>query len=227
MITRWQYYLTAAMITRWHYCISVEIGIRWIHWIVNVSNCKELWIARRKHQHLQTAGKHHYLRKLDGVPQKERHMDRKSEKMGMQCYMKKEDNSLIDVENVETTGERYRQLSWRTPLYSSLCTFTGMKHISPTCMYIIPMYLRLTTFSKQMSFHLYFLLFLFRSGAPPRTLLTAGALTYPRLPATASNVCTTDARLGGVGRCPPPPPPNKSPGYAGSWARWKIRLGGQ
>ena len=43
---------------------------------------------------------------------------------------------------------------------------------------------------------IYFLLFLFRSGA----LLTAGALTDPRLPATASNVCTTDARLGGVGR---------------------------
>ena len=30
------------------------------------------------------------------------------------------------------------------------------------------------------------------------TLLTAGALTDP-------NVCTTDARLGGVGRVPPPP----------------------
>ena len=39
--------------------------------------------------------------------------------------------------------------------------------------------------------------------APPMTLLTAGALTDPRLPATASNVCTTDARLGGVGRVPP------------------------
>ena len=74
--------------------------------------------------------------------------------------------------------------------------------------YIIPMYLRLTTFTKtlpQMSFHLYFFLFLFRSGAPPMTLLTAGALTDPRLPATTSNVCTTDARLGGVGRVPPPP----------------------
>ena len=32
------------------------------------------------------------------------------------------------------------------------------------------------------------------------TLLTAGALTDPQLPMTASNVCTTDARLGGVGR---------------------------
>ena len=39
-------------------------------------------------------------------------MDRKREKRGMQCYiMKKEDNSLIDVENVETTGERCRHLS--------------------------------------------------------------------------------------------------------------------
>ena len=47
-------------------------------------------------------------------------------------------------------------------------------------------------------------IFLFRSGAPPMTLLTAGALTDPRLPATASNVCTTDARLGGVDRVPLP-----------------------
>ena len=39
--------------------LSVEIVIGWIHWIVNVSNCKELWIARRKRQHLQTAGKDH------------------------------------------------------------------------------------------------------------------------------------------------------------------------
>ena len=43
------------------------------------------------------------------------------------------------------------------------------------------------------------------------TMLTAGALTDPRLPATASNVCTTDARLCGVDRVLPP---NKNPGYA-------------
>ena len=30
-------------------------------------------------------------------------------------------------------------------------------------------------------------------------------ITYIQLPATASNECTTDARLGGVGRVPPPP----------------------
>ena len=46
---------------------------------------------------------------------------------------------------------------------------------------------------------IFVLLFLFCSGAPSITLLTAGALTDPQLPATASNVCTTDARLGGVG----------------------------
>ena len=55
-------------------------------------------------------------------------MDIKREKRGMQCYMKKEENSLIDVENVETTGERCRHLSRRTPMNSSSCTFIGMKH---------------------------------------------------------------------------------------------------
>ena len=35
-------------------------------------------------------------------------MDRNREKEGdrMQCFTKKEDERLIDVENVETTGER-------------------------------------------------------------------------------------------------------------------------
>ena len=83
-----------------------------------------------------------------------------------------------------------------------------MKHISPTFMYIIPMYLRLKTFTKNPppSAFLYFIYiyFFFRSGAPPMTLLTAGALTDPQLPATASTVCTTDARPGGVGRVHPP-----------------------
>ena len=57
MITRWKYSLGVAMITRWHYCITVEMVTGWVHWIVNVSNCNKLWIARRKHQHLQTEGK--------------------------------------------------------------------------------------------------------------------------------------------------------------------------
>ena len=35
-----------------------------------MSICKEFWIARRKHQHLHTAGKDHTLGKRDGVQQK-------------------------------------------------------------------------------------------------------------------------------------------------------------
>ena len=58
-----------------------------------------------------------------------------------------------------------------------------------------------------------FVLFLFRSGATPMTLLNAGMLTDPQLPATASNACTTDARLGGIGRVPPP---DKNPDHAGA-----------
>ena len=57
----------------------------------------------------------------------------------MQCFMKKADKSLIGVENVETTAERCCHLSRRTPLNSLLCTFIGMKHISHTCMYTIPL----------------------------------------------------------------------------------------
>ena len=120
--------------------------------------------------------------------------------------MKKEDTSLIDVENVETTGERCCHLSWRTPLNSSLCTFIRMKHISPAFVYIIPMCLRLTTFTKtlpQCHFPFKKNYICFRSGAPPMTLLTAGALTDPHLPATASNVCTTDVGWVASAGCPP------------------------
>ena len=52
-------------------------------------------------------------------------------------------------------------------------------------------------------------------------LPTAGALTDPQLPARASNVYTTDAKLGGIGRVAstgwhrPGPPLKKNPGYAG------------
>ena len=53
-------------------------------------------------------------------------------------------------------------------------------------------------------------------------LLTAGALTDPQLPTRASNVYTTDARLGGIGRVAPTGwhrpggPPKQNPGYAGA-----------
>ena len=54
-----------------------------------MSNCKELWIARIKHQHLQTAGKGHSLGKRDGVPQneRERQIDRKREKGGCSAIL--------------------------------------------------------------------------------------------------------------------------------------------
>ncbi len=139
--------------------------------------------------------------------ERERHMGGKREKRGVQCYMKKEDNSLIDVENGETTGERCRHLSGRTPLNSSLCTVIGMKLISPTFMYIIPMYQRLTTFTKNLP-HMSF---------PPMTLLTAGPLTDPRLRTIASNVYTTDASWVASAGCPPP--------KQKSWLRhWKHRV---
>ena len=93
MTTRLQYCLLAAMITRWYYCISVEMVTGFVHWRVNVSNCKELWIAKRKHQHLQTAGKDHILgngmgyhrMKSETEGQKERERGGR-----MQCFMKKE-----------------------------------------------------------------------------------------------------------------------------------------
>ena len=76
-----------------------------------MSNCKELWIARRKQQHLQTAGKDHQLRKRDGVPQKEsererekgeRQIDRRERmREGGPGALLYEKRSLIHVENVE------------------------------------------------------------------------------------------------------------------------------
>ena len=59
MITRWQYCPSATIVTRWHYCTRVEMVTGWVHWIVNVSNCKELCIARRKHRRFQTVRKYH------------------------------------------------------------------------------------------------------------------------------------------------------------------------
>ena len=144
---------------------------------------------------------------------REIHMNRKREKRGMQCYMKKEDNSLIDVENAETTGERCRHLSWRTPLNSSLCTFIGMKHISPTFMYIIPMYLRLTTFTKtfpQMSFHLYFFCyFYFALGLHPWLCWLLDWSAHRSSAARDSFKRVHDWRRAGWRRPGAPPPPTK------------------
>ena len=78
------------------------------HWMGSLasepiqSNCKELWIARRKKHHLQTAWKDHTLRKRDGVPQKETHVQKGRERGNAVIY-DKDDKSLIDVENADTT----------------------------------------------------------------------------------------------------------------------------
>ena len=76
-------------------------------------------------------------------------------------------------------------------LLSELTNTIGMKHISPTFRYIMPLYLRLTTFTKPSpKCHFsYLLLFLFCSGAPIITLMTAGALTDLRLPARQLQTC--------------------------------------
>ena len=79
-MTRWQHCISAGMITRWHYSTAsvliVERVTVWVHWIVSVSNYKELWIARRKHQHIQTAGKDRTLIRKTGWGTTERERER-------------------------------------------------------------------------------------------------------------------------------------------------------
>ena len=168
-----------------------------------MSNCKLLWIARRKHQHLQTAGKYHYLGKRDGVPQQERERERERER--------------------ETAGqkerERGREDTVPAKMYDMLKLHAkcGMQHISPTLIYVNHTSVfeadNIYKNPPQMSFYLYFLLFLFRSRAPPMTLLTAGVITALPDPSCPRQLQTC-ARLmqGWVASdgCPPPPPQQKS-----------------
>ena len=93
-----------------------------------------------------------------------------------------------------------------------------MKHISLTCICIIPMSLRPTTCAKTLpKFNVtyIFLLFLFRSGGSILDSVDARALTahlLPQLPATASNVCTND-----YASSPPPPSPNRNSAHASGY----------
>ena len=78
------------------------------------------------------------------------------------------------------------------------------KHISLTFMY-----LRLTTFTKKpppnvISPIICFAIFISLWGSTQSRLCWLPERSYRQLPATVSNVCTTDARVGGVGRVPPP-----------------------
>ena len=132
----------------------------------------------------------------------------------MQCIMKKEDKSMLDVENVETAGERWCNLNWRTPLNSSLCMFIGMKHISPTFLVIsyqcIWGWHHLQKPSPQMSFHIFFCYFF-------PTHISADCWIAHRSPAGHDSFkCVHDWCEAGWRR--PSAPPNKNPGYAGAYS---------
>ena len=103
----------------------------------------------------------------------------------------------LDYSLKQWMGERCCHLSgrtqWRTPLNSST-VYIHRNEAHFTYIHVsYPMYLRLTIFTTtklpKCHFIYHLLLFSFLSGAPPMTLLTAGAVTarpYPRLPAIAA-----------------------------------------
>ena len=194
-----------------------------------MSSCKELWDCKKKTPTSPSRRERPLIMKMGwGTTERETERGREDavlyEKEGYQpdrCRIMLK--LLAKVLSSELTNT-IEQLS-------SLYTINGMKHISPTFVYVnvpvgemcfIPF--EADNIHKKHPPHVIssciFLLFLFRSGAPPpMTLLTAGALTDPQLPATASNVCTTDARLGGVGRVALP--------KQKSWLRrWQVGIGG-
>ena len=121
---------------------------------------------------------------------RERHNGQKEREKGEDAvFYEKEDKSLIDVENVETTGEKCCHLSWLTNTYhwtvqcvrSSEAHFTYINYVYHSNVFEADNIYKKN--SPQMIFHQYCLLFLFRSGAPPMTLLTAESLTDSQLPA--------------------------------------------
>ena len=80
----------------------------WVHWIVDVSNGNELWIAWKKKTSTSPNRRERplILRKWDGVPQTERHMARKRERKregGCSGLRKSRIKAWYNVEHVETT----------------------------------------------------------------------------------------------------------------------------
>ena len=79
------------------------------HWIVNVSNGNELWIERRKHQYYPNHKEWPLIRQTGwGTTTGEREREtygQNEREQGREdaVFYEKEDKSLIDVENVETT----------------------------------------------------------------------------------------------------------------------------
>ena len=55
------------------------------HWIVNVSNCKGLWLSRTKYQHLHRERERERGREREGG-ERDGHKERER---GMHCFMKK------------------------------------------------------------------------------------------------------------------------------------------
>ena len=83
MITRWRYCLNAVMITRWQYCLNAAMITRW-HYCTSMDRPLIKKTGRR-------------------TTERERQMDRKRENVGgrMQCFMKNEYKSLIDVDKFD------------------------------------------------------------------------------------------------------------------------------
>ena len=128
--------------------------------------------------------------------------------------MRKEDKSLLDVENVETTGVGCCHMSRRTPLNCSLCTFIGMKHISPTFRYIIPMYLRLKTFTKTLPKCNFTYIFCYFSALGLHSELCR-LLECSQISSCPRQLQTFARLMQGWVASAGWPTPNKNPGYAG------------
>ena len=149
--------------------------------------------------------------------EREREREREKREGGCSGIMKKEDKSLIDVEHVETTGERCRHLSWRTPLNSSLFTFIGMKHISPTFYVYHTNVFEADNIYKNPPPNVisqFFCYFYFALGLHPWLCWLLERSQIPSCPRQLQTCARLHARLGGVGRVSPP---NENPGYAGAW----------
>ena len=97
MITRWHCYIDAVMITTWHHCIGVEMVTGWVQWIVNVFNCKKTLDCKKKTSTSPNSRERPLIRKTGwGTTESAR-------KRVCTVFYEKDDKSMLDVENVETT----------------------------------------------------------------------------------------------------------------------------
>ena len=109
-------------------------------------------------------------------------------------------NENIHCHSLRTVLSRWNVLpvELTNTVTNSIEQLIGMKHTSPTFMYNF--YYHINVGHLFPKCHFTYLLFLFRSGAPPILLLTADALTALwNLSATASSVVTIDATPAGDG----------------------------